>query len=102
MVAIIERAVKECDWGVAHVFVDGAHSVKNGVGHRRQIFVEEMGELRRVETPMKMVVNDRMSQNSKVKIRRKPPSSRAPGISARRATTAGETNRPKAERISRS
>ena len=49
MIAIVERGVPECDDGVAHVFVDGAHPVENGVGHRGQIFVEETGELRRVE-----------------------------------------------------
>ena len=49
MIGIVERGVPECDDGVAHVFVDGALSVENGVGHRRQIFVEETGELRGVE-----------------------------------------------------
>ena len=101
MFRIVERRVPERHDGVAHIFVDRAFPVEHGVGHRRQIFVEEMGELRRVE-PLRdgrkradVAEQQRQFALQAAELERS-------GISARRDTTAGETNRPKAERISRS
>ena len=48
MVLVVERRVPERHDGVAHVFVDGALAVEDGVGQRREEAVHQRGEALRV------------------------------------------------------
>ena len=48
MILVVERRVPERHDGVAHVFVDGALAVEDGVGQRRQEAVHQRGEALRV------------------------------------------------------
>ena len=48
MVLVVERRVPERHDGVAHIFVDGALAVEDGVGQRRQEAVHQRGEALRI------------------------------------------------------
>ena len=48
MVLVVERRVPERHDGVAHVFVDGALAIEDGVGQRRQEAIHQRGEALRI------------------------------------------------------